>query len=74
MKRLQERGTAVYLVSGGFRRVIQGAAEQLNIPDENVFANRLQFDDEGNVLFFIFFFFLIGDFTLLLTFYLQLCG
>lgn len=48
VKRLQERGTAVYLVSGGFRRVIQGAAEQLNIPDENVFANRLQFDDEGH--------------------------
>lgn len=54
MKRLQERGTAVYLVSGGFRRVIQGAAEQLNIPDENVFANRLQIfsiSGQANVYF-----------------------
>lgn len=48
VNRLQEQGTAVYLVSGGFRRVIQRAAEQLDIPDENIFANRLQFDDEGH--------------------------
>lgn len=47
VKKLQERGTPVYLVSGGFKRIIQRAAEQLNIPNENIFANRLLFDDEG---------------------------
>lgn len=44
---LHEQGVAVYLVSGGFQRIIQRAAEQLNIPSENIFANRLLFDDEG---------------------------
>ena len=47
MKTLHERGTPVYLVSGGFKRIIQRAAEQLDIPSENIFANRLLFDDEG---------------------------
>jgi len=47
VKRLHEKGTAVYLISGGFKRIIERAAEQLNIPNENIFANRLLFDDEG---------------------------
>lgn len=47
MKKLHEKGTAVYLISGGFKRIIERAAEELNIPSENVFANRLLFDDEG---------------------------
>ncbi|XP_078362175.1 phosphoserine phosphatase-like [Oculina patagonica] len=47
VKKLHERGTAVYLVSGGFKSIIQRAAEQLDIPNENIFANRLLFDDEG---------------------------
>lgn len=78
MNRLQEQGTAVYLVSGGFRRVIQRAAEQLDIPDENIFANRLQFDDEGTVWFFIFSFcfflssVLICDLTLLMAKYWKI--
>lgn len=49
MKRLHEKGTAVYLISGGFRRIIERAAVELNIANENVFANRLLFDDEGTV-------------------------
>ncbi|XP_068677952.1 phosphoserine phosphatase-like [Montipora foliosa] len=44
---LHERGTPVYLISGGFKRIIQPAAEQLDIPSDNIFANRLLFDDEG---------------------------
>jgi len=47
VKKLHEKGTAVYLISGGFKRIIERAAEELNIPNENVFANRLLFDDEG---------------------------
>lgn len=49
VKLLHDRGTAVYLVSGGFKSIIERAAEQLNIPNENIFANRLLFDDEGNL-------------------------
>lgn len=44
---LHEQGTHVYLISGGFKRIIQHAAERLEIPAENIFANRLLFDDEG---------------------------
>lgn len=34
----------VYLVSGGFRKIVNPVAESLNIPVGNVFANALQFD------------------------------
>ena len=47
MKTLHDQGTQVYLVSGGFRRIIQRAAKELNIPSANIFANRLLFDEEG---------------------------
>ena len=42
---LQSRETAVYLISGGFRRLIEPAAQHLNIPVENIFANRLLFEN-----------------------------
>ena len=44
---LQSRNTAVYLISGGFRRLIEPAAQRLNIPLENIFANRLLFENDG---------------------------
>ena len=44
---LHKQGTDVYLISGGFKRIIQHAAEQLEIPAETIFANRLLFHDEG---------------------------
>ena len=44
---LQSRNTAVYLISGGFRRLIEPAAQHLNIPLENIFANRLLFENGG---------------------------
>ncbi|CAH3013746.1 unnamed protein product [Porites evermanni] len=47
VKTLHDRGTAVYLVSGGFKRIIQRAAKELDICNENIFANTLLFDNEG---------------------------
>ena len=44
MKKLQARGTAVFLVSGGFRAVIHPIAASLGIPLDNVFANQILFD------------------------------
>ncbi|KAK3751820.1 hypothetical protein QZH41_013277 [Actinostola sp. cb2023] len=44
---LMERGTEVYLVSGGFRSIIEPIAEDLKIPKENIFANTILFDDKG---------------------------
>jgi len=48
VKRLKAQGTDVYLVSGGFRNMIKPVAEKLDIPDENVYANTILFDEEGN--------------------------
>lgn len=44
---LQSRGTSVYLVSGGFRVIIDPIADLMGIPRENVFANTLLWDDAG---------------------------
>ncbi|CAH2237413.1 jg11268 [Pararge aegeria aegeria] len=43
VKMLHERGVIVYLVSGGFRSLIEPVAEKLHIPPSNVYANRLKF-------------------------------
>ena len=40
---LHQRGTEVYLVSGGFRSLIEPMAEFLGIPKKNIYANRLLF-------------------------------
>ncbi|XP_018342906.1 PREDICTED: phosphoserine phosphatase isoform X1 [Trachymyrmex septentrionalis] len=40
---LQARGKQVFLVSGGFRCLITPVAAKLNIPPENIYANRLKF-------------------------------
>ncbi len=44
VRRLQARNTAVYLVSGGFRPIINPIAEMLQIPQENVYANSILHD------------------------------
>ncbi|XP_049873802.1 phosphoserine phosphatase isoform X2 [Pectinophora gossypiella] len=44
---LHNRGVQVYLVSGGFRSLIEPVAEKLNIPISNIFANRLKFYFNG---------------------------
>lgn len=41
---LQKRQTAVYLVSGGFRAIINPIAKILQIPLENVYANTILYD------------------------------
>lgn len=43
---LKDRQVDVYLVSGGFRRMILPVARILEIDEKNVFANRLLFCDE----------------------------
>ncbi|CAG5045231.1 unnamed protein product [Parnassius apollo] len=47
VKALQDRGVTVYLVSGGFRSLIDPVAAQLNIPVAHVYANRLKFFFNG---------------------------
>lgn len=48
VKQLHSKEKAVYLISGGFRQMIAPVAKILQIPEENVFANKLLFDDNGN--------------------------
>ncbi|XP_058425495.1 phosphoserine phosphatase isoform X1 [Diceros bicornis minor] len=43
VSRLQERNVQVFLISGGFRSIVEHVASKLNIPPTNVFANRLKF-------------------------------
>ena len=45
--KLHERGVRVYLVSGGFRAIIDPIADGLAIPRDRVFANTLLFDADG---------------------------
>lgn len=47
-RRLQGRGTAVYLVSGGFRQMIAPVAELLGVPAGNVYANEILFAADGS--------------------------
>ena len=42
---LQAKGKDVYLVSGGFRVMIDPVADELGIPRRNVFANTILFDE-----------------------------
>jgi len=44
---LKEDGKDVYLVSGGFRLMIEPVAARLNIPIENIFANTIFFNENG---------------------------
>jgi phosphoserine phosphatase len=47
MQALQEKKVDIWLVSGGFRIMIEPVAHQLDIPVENIVANTLLFDDDG---------------------------
>ena len=44
---LHARGTAVYLVSGGFRLMINPVADMLSISHDRVYANTILFDGDG---------------------------
>ena len=50
VSKLHKRGVQVYLVSGGFQSLIAPVAQELDIPMENVFANRLKFYFDGGIL------------------------
>uniref|UniRef100_A0A0K0EG56 Phosphoserine phosphatase n=1 Tax=Strongyloides stercoralis TaxID=6248 RepID=A0A0K0EG56_STRER len=52
IKALQIKGTTVYLVSGGFRKIIIPVAKQLGINEMNIYANEIIFDDKGNYIGF----------------------
>jgi len=45
---LHARGTPVYLVSGGFRQMINPVAAMLNIPLHRIYANNLLFKADGS--------------------------
>lgn len=47
VQRLHDRGTHVFLVSGGFRVMIAPVAEKLGIPEDRIFANTILFDQDG---------------------------
>lgn len=48
MDALRENGAQVFLVSGGFRLMIEPVAARLGVPKTNIFANTILFDDAGN--------------------------
>jgi len=47
MEALQEKKVDIWLVSGGFRIMIEPVAHQLDIPIENIVANTLLFNEDG---------------------------
>jgi len=49
---LQSKGKTVFLVSGGFRQMIEPVADALNIPHSNIYANRLLFNESGDFVEF----------------------
>ncbi|XP_043688139.1 phosphoserine phosphatase, chloroplastic-like [Telopea speciosissima] len=52
IKKLKVKQTDVYLISGGFRQMIQPVSLLLGIPPENIFANQLLFGSSGEFLGF----------------------
>jgi phosphoserine phosphatase len=46
--RLSGRGVHVYLVSGGFRQMIEPVAKAVGVPSERIYANLLRFNSDGS--------------------------
>ncbi|XP_069767541.1 phosphoserine phosphatase [Narcine bancroftii] len=46
--RLQQRNVQVFLISGGFRSIVEHVAARINIPLTNVYANILKFHLNGD--------------------------
>jgi len=44
---IQSRDIDIYIISGGLRQLILPITRTLNIPDNNVYANTILFDDRG---------------------------
>jgi len=47
--RLHKRNVKVFLISGGFRCIVEHVAAQLDIPLDHVYANRLKFYFNGKL-------------------------
>ncbi|XP_073269210.1 phosphoserine phosphatase, chloroplastic-like [Primulina huaijiensis] len=52
VRKLKDKNKDVYLVSGGFRQMINPVASILSIPLESIYANRLLFGSSGEFLGF----------------------
>ncbi|XP_057437277.1 phosphoserine phosphatase, chloroplastic isoform X1 [Lotus japonicus] len=52
VQKLKANSIHVYLISGGFRQMINPVASILGIPQENIFANQLLFGSSGDFLGF----------------------
>ncbi|MQL85431.1 hypothetical protein Taro_017934 [Colocasia esculenta] len=52
IKKLSLKRTDVYLISGGFRQMIEPVAIHLGIQQDNIFANRLLFGSSGEFIGF----------------------
>ncbi|XP_044477175.1 phosphoserine phosphatase, chloroplastic-like [Mangifera indica] len=52
VKKLKANNVNVYLISGGFRQMINPVASILGIPPDNIFANQLLFKSSGEFLGF----------------------
>lgn len=52
VQKLKSTGTEVYLISGGFRQMINPVASILGIPIDHIFANQLLFGSSGEFLGF----------------------
>ena len=48
IKALGQQNKRVFLVSGGFRQMIEPVAAILNVPKTDIFANNLLFEADGN--------------------------
>lgn len=44
---LHARGAQVFLISGGFRQMVEPVATALSVPLDNVYANNLRFEPDG---------------------------
>merc|ERR1719352_530582 len=47
VKMFHKQGTDVYLVSGGFQNMIKPLALDLHVPQNKIYANVIEFDEEG---------------------------
>ncbi|XP_078082077.1 phosphoserine phosphatase isoform X2 [Mustelus asterias] len=45
---LQQHGVQIFLISGGFRCIVEHVAEKINVPLSNVYANKLKFYFNGD--------------------------
>ncbi|KAK8963141.1 hypothetical protein KSP40_PGU006186 [Platanthera guangdongensis] len=52
INKLKASNTHVYLISGGFRQMIEPVALKLGIPPDDIFANRLRFGSAGEFIGF----------------------